>query len=134
MTTDLDTWCTAGVRLDPAEVTRDHTRLVGSRCESCGLTAFPALTRCHRCWREVSPLPLSTTGSLSTYSVIHGRNEPYTVGYVDLPENVRVFARISVTDEHRLHRTCPCIWRSGPIRRTRRTYGSPGPPWRDREN
>lgn len=113
MTTDLDTWSAAGVRLDPAEVTRDHTRLVGSRCESCGLTAFPALTRCHRCWREVSLLPLSTTGSLYTYSVIHGRNEPYTVGYVDLPENVRVFARISVTDEHRLHPDMPvhlAIW------------------------
>ena len=47
---------------------------------------------------NVSDIDLSQTGSLYTWSVVHvapkGWNVPYIVGYVDLPEGVRVFAHI----------------------------------------
>ena len=73
--------------------------LIGMACDDCGAKTFPPAPVCPECMSEnVSDIDLSQTGSLYTWSVVHvapkGWNVPYIVGYVDLPEGVRVFAHI----------------------------------------
>ena len=74
--------------------------LLGSRCRECGTTYFPPRQICPRCMKEgiLEPLPLSRQGALYTYTVIRQAPPrypaPYAVGYVDLPEGVRVFAQL----------------------------------------
>lgn len=83
-------------------------RLMAGHCEDCGVSAFPAPAQCPRCLN--SPLPqraLPTEGVLYSYSVVHigppGWPAPYTVGYVDLPGDVRVFGHVAEVDETLLH-------------------------------
>ena len=49
------------------------------------------------------PAPLSEHGTLYSYSVLHvgarGWPAPYVLGYVDLPEGVRVFSHIDGVPE-----------------------------------
>ncbi len=74
--------------------------LLGSRCRECGATFFPPRRICPRCMKEgiLDPLPLTPRGALYTYTVIRQAPPrypvPYAVGYVDLPEGVRVFAQL----------------------------------------
>lgn len=74
--------------------------LLGSRCEHCGIAFFPPRSVCSVCFRQdgVRPVELSKKGILYTHSTVYqsqtGFATPYTIGYVDLPEGVRVFARI----------------------------------------
>jgi uncharacterized OB-fold protein len=84
------------VAIDPAD---GREKLSGSRCAGCGSLAFPPLPICSRCGsQDVAPAPLSERGTLYTYSVLHvgarGWPAPYVLGYVDLPEGVRVFSHI----------------------------------------
>jgi hypothetical protein len=81
----------------------DTVVLIGSRCSSCGVTAFPAADGCGSCGAgDAEPVELSTYGTLSGYTTIHvasgRRPAPYTVGYVDFPEPVRVFGQIAVPE------------------------------------
>lgn len=72
--------------------------LVGSRCTSCGAVYFPRRTICLECrssaFREQV---LSTRGVLYSWTTVRvsaSRPTPYTVGYVDLPEGVRIFTTL----------------------------------------
>ena len=81
----------------------DEPRLIGGRCTTCGVVTFPAQTSCPRCTsteRRAQHL-LSRTGTLWTWTVqgfrpksppYAGRSEfePYPVGYVELPGEVKV--------------------------------------------
>ncbi|MHB1127329.1 MAG: Zn-ribbon domain-containing OB-fold protein [Bacillota bacterium] len=54
---------------------------------------------CPRCLsEEMAELPLNLHGILYSYAVVHqapaGFRVPYAIGYVDLPEGVRVFAQL----------------------------------------
>jgi uncharacterized OB-fold protein len=75
-------------------------RLHGSRCGRCGGVAFPAHKACPSCGAESGQdaVLLSPTGTLYSFSEIHvapkGFATPYVVGYVDLPESVRLFGQI----------------------------------------
>lgn len=74
-------------------------RLVGKRCADCGRVAFPGFEVCPGCQGEqLQSHPLSPSGTLYTWSVVHIVPKPWTaplvIGYVDLPENVRVFAHL----------------------------------------
>jgi uncharacterized OB-fold protein len=74
-------------------------RLHGSRCASCGESAFPPHSICPQCGSASQEgVKLSPAGTLYTYSEIHvapkGFNTPYAVAYVDLPEGVRVFGQV----------------------------------------
>jgi uncharacterized OB-fold protein len=73
-------------------------RLIASECVACAAKAWPPATRCHLCWSEVRELSLSRTGALYAYTRVHvgppGIEVPYVVGYVDLPEGVRVFTHV----------------------------------------
>lgn len=74
--------------------------LVGGRCPDCGCVTWGIRSRCPRCW-STAPMQetaLSRRGALYTMTTVlrmpAGYRGPYSVGYVDLPEGVRVFGRI----------------------------------------
>lgn len=76
----------------------------GSRCRACGRVHYPAKRVCLACREEteMEPVPLSRRGALYTFTVIHvgleGFRAPYAVGWVDLPEGLRLFAPLLAGD------------------------------------
>jgi uncharacterized OB-fold protein len=84
----------------------DVVRLLASRCTHCSQLAFPPTDECARCGRaedgDRQSVSLSGLGRLYTYSVIHvapaSFRPPYAVGYVDLPEGIRVLAQIELPE------------------------------------
>lgn len=85
--------------------------LRGSRCGECGTVAFPAARGCQRCGKQaMSPLELGRRGTVwgftvqrfapksPPYVVPDGGFVPFAVGYVEVPEGVRVEAVLDCTD------------------------------------
>lgn len=74
-------------------------QLVGSVCGACGAVTFPSRSICHRCLgSDVRTGPVGNAGELYTWSTVHvssSRPVPYTLGYVDLPRDLRVLAVIA---------------------------------------
>ena len=73
--------------------------LKGYRCTKCGQLDFPKLSMCPGCWGEdFEMVPLSRTGTLYASAEIFlgqpGMTYPMTIGYVDLPEDIRIFAQL----------------------------------------
>ncbi len=80
----------------------EEPRLIGSRCADCGAVAFPEQHSCPRCTgTNVRRHLLSRKGTLWTWTVQGFRPksppyegptdfEPYPVGYVELPGEVKV--------------------------------------------
>ena len=99
--------------LDTSVMTAEP-RLLGSRCERCGTVTFPRQRSCPRCTSvDVEAHRLATRGTLWTWTVQcfepkppyvgDGRPfAPYGVGYVELPGEVRVEARLTEADPRRL--------------------------------
>jgi uncharacterized OB-fold protein len=77
----------------------DGVALVGSECPRCLKRSFPARTFCS-CGNEVgiSSVCLSRRGTLYAFTTVHIAPAafvvPYVLGFVDLPEDVRVLAQI----------------------------------------
>jgi uncharacterized protein len=92
----------------------DEPRLIGARCAGCGLVGFPAGPACERCGgTEVTETLLSDRGTLWTFTTQAfpppsppydgaGTFQPYAVGYVELPGEVMVEARLTEPDPARL--------------------------------
>ena len=81
--------------------------LFGSRCKVCAQMSFPPRKVCSKCFsEEMESIPLSSRGKLYTYTIIGypppGLAAPYAIGYVDLPEGVRVFSIITDWDQKSL--------------------------------
>lgn len=75
--------------------------LVGGRCEKCGANSFPRAVVCASCLSEdIAAVDLPSRGKLYSYSIVHaapaGWNTPYAIGYVDLPDDVRVLAHLDL--------------------------------------
>ena len=98
--------------LDPTVMTAEP-RLLGSRCERCGTVTFPRQGSCPRCTSlDVSEHQLATRGTLWSWTiqcfepkppyVADGAFEPYGVGYVELPGEVRVETRLTVAEPEQL--------------------------------
>ncbi len=73
--------------------------LIGGKCSSCGALNFPRADVCTKCLSEaVGEIELSSEGKLYTFSIVHqapnGWKVPYGLGYVDLPEGIRVLAHL----------------------------------------
>jgi uncharacterized OB-fold protein len=98
-------------------ITSDGPRLVGSRCRDCGVVTFPRQGSCPRCTSlDVEEHLLATRGTLWSWTVQYFRPKsppytgleppedfvPYGVGYVELPREVRVEARLTEADPDRL--------------------------------
>lgn len=90
----------------PWTVEDGAVRLRGSRCKDCGNVAFPPHAGCPACGAEAGQetIALSPVGTLYTFCEIHvapeGFATPYAVGYVDLPEGVRLFGQIEAPAAH----------------------------------
>jgi len=75
--------------------------LIGSRCKNCGEYFFPFRGFCPRCFKEggMESVPLSSRGILYTFGVVEraplGFTAPYAVGYVDLPEGIRIYSLLT---------------------------------------
>jgi uncharacterized protein len=92
----------------------EEPQLIGSRCDRCGTTAFPAQGSCARCTStEVSEQLLARTGTLWTWTVQGFRPKsppydgaaefvPFPVGYVELSGEVKVEARLVDVAPHQL--------------------------------
>ncbi len=79
-------------------------RILGNRCKSCGKIYFPKAQFCFNCFdKDMVEVGLSRRGKLYAYTI--GRmasthfQPPYAVGLVDLPEGVRVFAPLKMTED-----------------------------------
>ena len=96
----------------------DEPRLLGSRCVTCGNHTFPVQSGCPKCTgTETEVVELSRRGTLWTWTVqgfppkappYAGDADPKTfrpfgVGYVELPGEVKVEARLTESDPERLH-------------------------------
>jgi len=72
--------------------------LVGSRCPQCEAAYYPPRRLCAKDLTECESIALSTRGTLYEATQIRiapvGFEAPFWLGYVDLPENVRVFVQI----------------------------------------
>lgn len=73
--------------------------LKGYQCKACKQLDFPKLSPCPNCWgEEFEMVPLSRRGKLYSYADIYigqpGLKTPYIVGYIDLPENIRIFSML----------------------------------------
>ena len=96
----------------------DGPHLLGSRCVDCGTFAFPPQSGCQRCaGTDTEPVELANRGTLWTFTVqgfppkappFLGNADPATfvpfgVGYVELPGQVKVEARLTESDPSKLH-------------------------------
>jgi uncharacterized OB-fold protein len=95
-----------GIFRIPSE-SEGRPHLLGSRCKVCGRVSFPPRKVCSKCFsEEMESIPLSSKGKLYTYTIIGypppGLAAPYAIGYVDLPEGVRVFSIITDWDKKSL--------------------------------
>lgn len=82
-------------------------RLKGSKCRSCNKVFFPAVSRCLECLKtNLAEIPLSNTGRLYSYTTVHIPSKnfkpPYTIGYVELEEGVRMFGQIRLKEDQSL--------------------------------
>ena len=74
--------------------------LHATRCAQCAHVMLGRRGRCTACWQSerLEPLPVGRRGRVYSRTVIHaaapGYVAPYSVGYVDLPEGIRVFAHL----------------------------------------
>jgi uncharacterized OB-fold protein len=92
-------------------------RLIGSKCVNCGIVTFPAQSSCAACsGTETESIELARRGTLWTYTIqcfLPNRPpydgpetpetfKPYGVGYIELPDQTRVEARIKTNDVDKL--------------------------------
>ena len=78
--------------------------LLANRCKSCGRVFFPRNHFCFSCLKgDMEDIVLSRKGKLYSYTIGHMPSmhfePPYTVGYVDMPERVRVFAPLVIVED-----------------------------------
>jgi uncharacterized protein len=100
----------------------DDPRLIGAQCRACGLVGFPAGPACQRCGgTQATERLLPDRGTLWTFTTQDFRPpsppydgppydstdtaetfQPYALGYVELPGEVMVEARLTESDPARL--------------------------------
>jgi len=89
------------------EETSGKGSLVGARCKQCGQIIFPGRETCLNCLgHDLETIHLSQNGKLFTYTIVHMPSEhfepPYAVGWIEMPEGVRIFSQIRGWREHPL--------------------------------
>lgn len=77
--------------------------LLANRCKSCKQVFFPKAVSCLSCFNEdMEELKLSRKGKLYSYSIGHMPSShfqpPYAIGYVDMPEGVRIFTPLKMVE------------------------------------
>ena len=98
--------------------------LIGTRCRKCKEVFFPKRFICPTCFQQdtLEPIPLSHTGNLYTFCILErgpmGFDPPYAVGYIDLPEGVRIYSILTEADMKKLEIGMEMELVIGPIRKT----------------
>ncbi len=92
-------------------------RLIGSKCNNCGVVTFPAQSSCPACSSvDTEQIELARRGTLWTYTMqcfLPNRPpydgpetpetfKPFAVGYVELPDQTRVQTRIKTDNVDKL--------------------------------
>jgi uncharacterized OB-fold protein len=95
----------------------DRSTLIGSRCLDCGTHMFPVQESCPRCsGSRTDEVELDRRGTLWTWTVqgfppkappyagdVDPKSyRPFGVGYVQLPGQLKVEARLTISDPNRL--------------------------------
>ncbi|MEV2223810.1 OB-fold domain-containing protein [Nocardia vinacea] len=104
--------------------------LEGSRCTVCDTVAYPATTMCARCVQPTAVvMELSTRGVVWAYTVqrFPPKSPPYippaegfspfAVGYVELPEGIRIQAILECEDFTELERAPVHLVGTAPVPR-----------------
>lgn len=101
-----------GLWAEPA-VTTENPQLLGSRCLSCEEIFFPKkdIALCSYCQSsELEEVKLSRTGKVYSYTVVTQRppvyykaEVPYALGFVELPEGIRIETLFTGCDPDTLH-------------------------------
>jgi len=78
--------------------------LLGTQCKSCRQIFFPRRESCINCFCEdLEEVPLSRKGKLYTFTIsympVYHFNPPHAMGYVELPEGIRIFAPLKGWDK-----------------------------------
>ena len=78
--------------------------LLANKCKSCGQVFFPKAVFCLTCLNEdMQELKLSRNGKLYSYTIGHMPSmhfvPPYAIGYVDMPEGVKIFAPLKMMED-----------------------------------
>ena len=89
------------------EETPGKGSLIGARCRKCGQIIFPRRETCLNCLgQDLEPVHLSRKGKLYSYTIVHMPSEhfkpPYAIGWIELPEGIRIFSQIRDWQEHHL--------------------------------
>lgn len=108
----------------------DESAFEGSRCTVCGTVAFPASSMCGKC-----ATPTAVTCDLSTQGVVWAYTiqrfppksppyvppadgfTPFAVGYVELPEGIKIEAIIDCDDFTDLDRAPVSLVATSPVPR-----------------
>jgi len=86
----------------------EKPKLIGNRCRECGEYYFPKRILCPNCHKDgtLEEAYLGPQGKLYTYCIVKvapmGFDAPYGLGYVDLPEGVRIYSMICANDLEKL--------------------------------
>ncbi len=92
-------------------VEKDGLHLLGNHCKNCQQNYFPSREVCPKCFAEgkeskMEKIKLSGKGKLYSYSIVQVAPKrflpPYTLGYIDFPEGVRVLGQLTTTDPAKL--------------------------------
>jgi len=89
------------------EETSGKGSLIGAKCQQCGQIIFPRRETCLNCLgQDLEPVHLSRKGKLYSYTIVHMPSEhfkpPYAIGWIELPEGIRIFSQIRDWQEHHL--------------------------------
>jgi uncharacterized OB-fold protein len=95
----------------------EEPQLIGGKCNSCGVVTFPRQSGCPRCnSQDITDELLARRGTLWTWTIqgflpksppyagpeTPETFQPYGVGYVELPGQVKVEARLTENDPEKL--------------------------------
>ncbi len=96
--------------LDPKliRVTERGWDLIGQKCARCGKLAYPRKRVCPACFSsDLDEFVLSRHGTLHTFTTTYvgppGLPSPYTMGFLDLPERIKLMGLISVPQSAEKH-------------------------------
>lgn len=82
-------------------------KLKASKCMKCERNFFPQKEICPHCWNEdLTIAEIGPYGTLYSFTTVRVDTPlfkaPYTIGYVDLDDNVRLLAQIEAENESAL--------------------------------
>ena len=92
-------------------VEKDGLHLIGTHCRKCQQSYFPPREVCPKCFSEgvegeLEKIKLNSRGKLYSYSIIQVAPKrflpPYSLGYIDFPEGVRVLGQLTTVDPAKL--------------------------------